>query len=50
MSFIPERKKNKSNVKIVDREKIDTTNTQIHDRSLSWLGSSTSMNKVAGLN
>ena len=27
----------KSNVKIVDRDKIDTTKTQIHDRSLSWL-------------
>jgi hypothetical protein len=27
-----------SNRKIVDRGKIDTPNTQIHDRSLSWLG------------
>ena len=28
----------KSNIKIVERGKIDTPNTQIHDRSLSWLG------------
>ena len=27
-----------SNRKIVDRGNIDTPNTQIHDRSLSWLG------------
>jgi hypothetical protein len=28
----------KSNIKIIERGKIDTPNTQIHDRSLSWLG------------
>ena len=28
----------KSNIKIVERSKIDTTNTQIHDLSLSWFG------------
>jgi hypothetical protein len=28
----------KSNIKIVERGKIDTPNSQIHDRSLSWLG------------
>jgi len=28
----------KSIRKIVERGKIDTPNTQIHDRSLSWLG------------
>ena len=38
-----------SNRKIVDRGKIDTPNTQIHDRSLSWLGTGTSQEKVAGL-
>jgi hypothetical protein len=27
-----------SNNKIVERGKIDTSNTPIHDRSLSWLG------------
>ena len=26
------------NIKIVERDKIDTPNTQIHDHSLSWLG------------
>ena len=31
----------KSNSKIVERCKIDTPNTQIHDRSLSWLGTGT---------
>jgi hypothetical protein len=30
----------KSNIKIVERGKIDTINTQIHDCSLSWLGNS----------
>jgi len=33
----------KSNIKIVDRGEIDTSNTQIHYRSLSWLGTDTSM-------
>jgi len=28
---------------IEERDKIDTTNTQIHDRSLSWLGTDTSI-------
>jgi len=32
----------KSNKKIVDRGKIDTPNTIIHDRSLSMLGTGTS--------
>jgi len=41
----------KSNRKIVERGKIDTTNTQRHDRSLSWLGTGTSIKKkVAGCN
>ena len=31
----------KSNVKIVERGKVDTPNTQIHDRSLSCLGTCT---------
>jgi hypothetical protein len=30
--------------KIVERGKIDTTNTQIHDSSLSWLGTVTLIN------
>jgi hypothetical protein len=34
----------KCNIKIVERGKIDTTNTQIHDHSLSWLGTVTSIN------
>ena len=34
----------KSNIKIVERVKMDTLYTQIHDRSLSWLGTDTSMN------
>ena len=33
----------KSNIKIVEREIIDATNTQIHDRRLSWLGTGTSI-------
>jgi hypothetical protein len=32
----------KSNIRIIEREKIDTTN-KIHDRSLSWLGPGTSV-------
>jgi len=27
----------KSNIKIVEKGKVDTPNTQIHDRTLSWL-------------
>jgi hypothetical protein len=34
----------KSNIKIVERDKIDTSNTQIHDRSLSWCGTGTLIN------
>jgi hypothetical protein len=30
----------KLNIKIVERGKIDTSNTQIHERSLSWLDTS----------
>jgi len=33
----------KSNIKILERGKIDTSNTQIHDRSLSLLGTDTSI-------
>jgi hypothetical protein len=28
----------KSNIKIIERDKIDAVNTQIYDGSLSWLG------------
>jgi hypothetical protein len=33
----------KSNRKIVERDKIDTPNTQIHDCSLFWLGTCNSI-------
>ena len=33
----------KSNIRIVERGKIDTSNTQFHDHSISWLGTGTSM-------
>jgi hypothetical protein len=33
----------KLNGKIIERDKIDTPNTQIYDRSLSWLGTDTSI-------
>ena len=33
----------KSNIKIVERGKIDTSNTQIYDRSLSWMCIGTSI-------
>jgi hypothetical protein len=33
---------------MVDRGKLDTSNTHIHERSLSWLGTDTSI-KVVGL-
>ena len=36
------------NKKIVERCKVDNPNTPIQDRSLSWLGTDTSI-KVAGL-
>ena len=39
----------KSNTKIVERGKIDTSYTNIHDLSLSWFGTGTSINIVAGL-
>jgi hypothetical protein len=29
--------------KVVERGKINTLNTQMHDRSLSWLGTATSV-------
>jgi hypothetical protein len=32
-----------SNIKIVERGKIDNPSTQTHDCSLSWLGTSTSI-------
>jgi hypothetical protein len=32
-----------SNTIIVERDKIKTSNTQIHDHSLSWLGTGTSI-------
>ena len=37
-----------SNRKILERVKINTPNTQIHDRSLSSLGSYTSITSVGG--
>ena len=33
----------KSNIKIIERGKIDTHDKQIHDSSHSWLGTSTSL-------
>jgi len=33
----------KSNIKIVERGKIDDPNTQIYDLSFSWLGTDTSI-------
>jgi len=33
----------KSYIKILERSKIDTPNIQIHDRSMSWHGSGTSI-------
>ena len=35
----------KSNIKIVKRGKIDTPNTQIHDWSIFWLGTGTSIKR-----
>ena len=35
-----------SNIKIVKRGKVGTPNTQIHDRSLSWLGICTSIKRA----
>ena len=33
----------KSSIKIIERGKIDTRNTQIHELSLSWFGTGTSI-------
>jgi len=38
----------KSDIKIVERAKIDIPNTQMHDRLLSWLDTGTSI-KSGGL-
>ena len=38
----------KSNIKIVERNKINAPNTQIHDHSLFWLGTGTSIKKWKG--
>jgi hypothetical protein len=38
----------KLNIKIVERGKIDTPSTQIHDPSLSWLGTGTLIKSGAG--
>lgn len=38
-----------SNRKIVERGKVDISNTQIHDRPLSWLGTVTSIYKCGGI-
>jgi len=40
----------KSNIKIVERDKIDTSNTLVHGRALSWLGTDTSIKKSGRLN
>jgi len=39
----------KLNIKIVERGTIDTSNTQIHGRSFTWLGSGTSRNSGVNL-
>jgi hypothetical protein len=36
----------KSNIKIVERGKIDTHNIQMHDCSLSWFGSVTAITRM----
>jgi hypothetical protein len=38
----------KSNRKIVERSNIDASNTHIHDRSLSWLDTETSIKSGGG--
>jgi len=43
------KKNNRKQTKIAERGKIDTPNTPIHDRSLSWLGTGTST-KRGGVN
>jgi len=32
-----------SNIIVVEKDKIDSSSAQIHDRSLSWLGTATSI-------
>ena len=39
----------KYNRKILERGKIDTINTQIHDRSLSWPSTGTSIERFLGM-
>jgi hypothetical protein len=38
----------KSNFEIVEKDKIDSTNAQIHDHSLSWFGTCTSIKSGGG--
>ena len=38
----------KSDIKIVERGKMDPPNTEMHDRSLSWLDTGTSIKKMVG--
>ena len=38
----------KSNIKIVERGTLSTLNKQVHDHSLSWLGTGTSIKSGAG--
>ena len=38
----------KSNIKLVERYKIDTNSIPIHDRSLSWIDTSTSITRGGG--
>ena len=40
----------KSDIKIVERGKMDTPNTEMHDRSLSWLDTGTSMKSFMSSN
>jgi hypothetical protein len=35
-----------SNIKFVERANIDTPNTQVHNRSFSWLGTDTSVSDM----
>ena len=36
-----------STIKIVEKGQIYTPNTQIHDRTITWLGTDTSIKKMA---
>jgi len=38
----------RSNIKIIERGEVDTTNIQIHDHSLSWFGTGTSVKRWWG--